>query len=280
MNFHDHEFLIEATCGWQPTPIIYGCNNAPQIGHDYEISVTVKQASEDSIQNGIAMPGIGVLNEKPLHASLKEWYAQPGDRFEVAVDGFVIDIVRDDLLMEIQTGNFASLKLKLNNLVRSHRIRLIYPIAQEKWIVKLAKSKSCESARRKSPKKGRVEDLFRGMVSFPQLIASRNFSLEVLLIKEEEIRRYDARRRWRRRGWGTVERRLLEVVARQTFEKPADWRAFIPVELESFTAQNLAEAIGIKIPLAQQMAYCLREANLITLIGKQGRAHLYRISDG
>jgi hypothetical protein len=37
-------------------------------------------------------------------ASLKKWYAQPGDRFEVPVDGFVIDIVRDDLLLDIQTG--------------------------------------------------------------------------------------------------------------------------------------------------------------------------------
>ena len=33
--------------------------------------------------------GIGLLNEKPLHAALKEWYAQPEDRFEVSVDGFV-----------------------------------------------------------------------------------------------------------------------------------------------------------------------------------------------
>ena len=38
---------------------------------------------------------------KPLHASLKAWYAEAGDRFEVAVDGYVIDLVRDDLLIEI-----------------------------------------------------------------------------------------------------------------------------------------------------------------------------------
>ena len=100
------------------------------------------------------MSGIGLLNEKPLHASLKEWYAQPGDRFEVAVDGFVIDIVRDDLLLEIQTGNFASIRSKLTNLVRSHQVRLIYPIAQEKWIVKLAKDDSSGVTRRKSPKRG------------------------------------------------------------------------------------------------------------------------------
>ena len=54
------------------------------------------------------MSRIGLINEKPLHASLKQWYARPGDRFEVPVDGFVIDIVRDNLLIEIQTRNFAA----------------------------------------------------------------------------------------------------------------------------------------------------------------------------
>jgi hypothetical protein len=83
-----------------------------------------------------------LLNEKSLHASLKEWYAQPGDQFEVAVDRYVIDIVRNDLLLEIQTSNFACIKSKLKGLLGMHRIRLIYPIAQEKWIVKLAKNNS------------------------------------------------------------------------------------------------------------------------------------------
>ncbi len=71
------------------------------------------------------MPGICLLNEKALHASLKQWYAQPGDRFEVAVSGFVIDIVRSELLIEIQTGSFSSIKSKLTHLVQSQQVRLI-----------------------------------------------------------------------------------------------------------------------------------------------------------
>ena len=45
---------------------------------------------------------ISTFNEKPLHAALKAWYARAGDRLEVQVDGFIIDIVRDGLLIEIQ----------------------------------------------------------------------------------------------------------------------------------------------------------------------------------
>ncbi len=225
------------------------------------------------------MSDIGLLNEKSLHASLKEWYAQPGDQFEVAVDGFVIDIVRDDLLLEIQTGNFASIKSKLKDLVGVHRIRLVYPIAQEKWIVKLAKDNSVGFTRRKSPKRGRVmEDLFWEMVSFPQMLANPNFSLEVLMIREEEVRRYDGKRKWRRRGWVIEERRLVEVEDQRLFEEPADWRALVPEKLGgSFTTRELAEAMGTRRQLAQKMAYCLRNVGVVGLTGRQGRANLYRV---
>ena len=50
---------------------------------------------------------IGTLNEGSLHAALKLWYADPGDLVEHPVDGYVIDLVRDDLLIEVQTGGFA-----------------------------------------------------------------------------------------------------------------------------------------------------------------------------
>ena len=227
-----------------------------------------------------SVENIGILNEKPLHASLKRWYAQPGDQFEVAVDGYVIDIVRDELLLEIQTGNFASMKSKLNNLVHTHRIRLIYPIAQEKWIIKLPKKEDEEATRRKSPKRGRVEDLFWEMVSFPHLASNDNFALEVLLIRQEEIRRYDKNRHWRRKGWGIEERRLLDVVDRRLFEKPADWRNLLPESLEtSFTTKDLADVTGISRRLAQKMAYCLRVMDVIKLVGKRARANLYSVSE-
>ena len=224
------------------------------------------------------MSGIGLLNEKPLHASLKEWYAQPEDEFEVAVDGFVIDIVRDDLLLEIQTGSLASIKSKLTKLASSHPIRLIYPIAQEKWIVRLPKDDGSGIARRKSPKRGRVEDLFWEMVSFPHLLANPNFSLEVLMTREEEVRRFKGKRNWRRKGWGIEERRLLGVVEQRLYKEPADWRAFLPKHLEAFTASSLAEALGIRRQLAQRMVYCLRGVSVIKLVGKQGRANLYGVA--
>ena len=219
---------------------------------------------------------IGTLNEKPLHAALKEWYARPDDRFEVSVDGFVVDIVRGDLLVEVQTGSFSGIKRKLAVLAARHPVRLVYPVAREKWIVKLAGDGHSQLGRRKSPKRGAVEHVFKELVSFPQLLSDPNFSLDVLLIQEEESRRYDGKRGWRRRGWVTHERRLLEVVGRRLFETPADMRALLPNALdEPFTTSELAAAIARPRWLAQKMAYCLREMGVIAPVGKRGNAILY-----
>ena len=69
-------------------------------------------------------PWIGTLRERPLHAALKRWYALPGDRAEHAVDGYVIDLVRDN----VNIGNVDAVealddadKQWLHDVVRRHQ---------------------------------------------------------------------------------------------------------------------------------------------------------------
>ncbi|HSM56702.1 MAG TPA: hypothetical protein VK879_11160 [Candidatus Sulfomarinibacteraceae bacterium] len=230
----------------------------------------------DGAVSAASTSDIGLLNEKPLHAALKEWYAAQGDQFEVEVDGFIIDVVQGGTLIEIQTGNFSGIRQKIISLVQHYPTRLVYPIAREKWLLKLPKEEGGKIRRRKSPKRGRVEELFRELVSFPELMCRPNFSLEVLLIQEEEVRRYDGKRRWRRRGWVTEERRLIQVVERHLFAGPADVLAMIPRELpEQFTTADMAAAMDAPRWLAQKAAYCLRNMDAIVHIGKRGRSYLY-----
>lgn len=220
--------------------------------------------------------GINTYNEKSLHASLKQWYASPDDRLEVRMDGYIIDLVRGDLLVEIQTGGFSPLKRKLAALARNHPIRLVYPIAQEKWIIRLPQVEGDPSQRRKSPKRGQVEQVFKQLVYIPTLLENDNFSLEVLLIREEEVRHYEANKAWRRRGWVTHERRLLEVLSRQVFETPHDLARLLPGDLPTpFTVRELAKAARQPDWLARKMIYCFRAMNLITIEGKRSRSITY-----
>jgi len=45
----------------------------------------------------------------------------------------------------------------------------------------------------------------------------------------------------------------------------------------AFTTADIARLASIPRWLAQKMAYCLREGKMIELIGKRGRANLYRV---
>ncbi len=221
---------------------------------------------------------IGTLNEGHLHAALKERYAQPGDLTEVVVDGYVVDILRDELIIEIQTANFAQISKKMRKLVKRHRVRLVLPVAQDKWIVKLPEKKRGKAERRKSPKHGSFEDVFTELVSFPDLISHKNFELEIALTQEEEIRRFDSRkRRRRRRGhWVTVERRLLEITGRLTIRSGSDLIGLLPPGLpDEFRTSDLAASFGRPRAIAQQAAYCLRKCGLIKQIGKEGNAIVY-----
>lgn len=220
---------------------------------------------------------IGTLNEGPLHASLKQLYARPGDRTEVAVDGYVIDILRRNLIIEIQTANFSSIATKMRDLASRHRVRLVYPVAQERWIVKLPEhGDATKQVRRKSPKRAGVVDVFQELVSFPDLIRNRNFEIEVILTRDEQIRRFDGRRGRRRRGWVVVERRLLDIIDRQIIRGPDDLLNLLGSELpEPFRTSDLAASLGRTRAFAQKVAYCLRKCELISQVGKDANAILY-----
>ena len=71
-----------------------------------------------------ASHNISTLNEKPLHAALKEWYASPGDRFEVPVDGYLVDIMPDLLECGVTILNPQDLCNGLDNIRRELKGRV------------------------------------------------------------------------------------------------------------------------------------------------------------
>ncbi len=221
---------------------------------------------------------IGTLRENPLHASLKRWYARPGDRVEVSVDGYVIDLVRGELLIEVQTRGFSSMKQKTADLLGlGHRVRIVHPIPLDKWIVKVDDDGAVLS-RRRSPRHGAPTDVFAELVSFPDLLVHPRLEVEVLLTIEEEHRRHAPGRSWRRKGWTVVERRLIEVVDTMLLRHTEDLLGLLPDDLpETFTTADLAESLGRPRRVAQQMAFCLRELGAIVAVGKQGNATEYRV---
>lgn len=221
--------------------------------------------------------GLNTYREGSLHAALKALYARPGDGIEESVDGYIVDVVRDGELVEIQTASFASAARKLRRLVPDHRIVLVHPIAIERCLVRVDANGVVE-ARRRSPKRGLPMDLFHELVAFPELIADPNFTVELAMIREEEVRGPvppGARYRYPREWW-RLDRRLLELVETIRIETPADLLGLLPPGVpEPFTSADLVALSGRPKHLAMRAAYCLERSGATRCAGRRGRLHVY-----
>jgi transcription initiation factor IIE alpha subunit len=65
------------------------------------------------------------------------------------------------------------------------------------------------------------------------------------------------------------------------FEDPSDLLLFLPKTIDAlFTTKDLSETMGISSTLAQKVAYCLREAEMVEVMGKRERFKLYKVAEG
>ena len=213
------------------------------------------------------------MPERGLHAELKEWLREPGDLVEGTVWGYRADIIRGDLLIEIQTGNFPQIRAKLVKLLKGYRVRLVHPVPERRWVIRELDGKR---QRRVSPRVGCVEEVFNELIYCPTLPLDPNFSLEVLLVHADEAQ--SVRWRGKRRTRYTVtERHLVKVVSSIVFEKPEAYLKLIPDMHGAFTARQLSKAKGLRITLARRMVYCLAKMGMLEEVGSVARAKLYRV---
>ncbi len=223
------------------------------------------------------MSGIGVLREGPLHAAVKELLARPGDRTEVPVGRFVIDLVRaDGELVEVQTGGFGPLGPKLDALLDDHRVRIVHPLAAERRIVRVDERGEVVAVRR-SPTRESALRIFDRLVTFPSLLAHPNLVLELLLCREDHVRAPEPRR-GRRFLRDPGERRLRGVLDRTELREPRDALALLALPDGAFTNRDVAASAGCDLKLAQRATYCLRLMDLLQPAGMRGRAPLFTVA--
>jgi len=210
-----------------------------------------------------APPHIGTLNEGSLHAALKAHYAEPGDEFEVPLDGFVIDIRRPGLLVEIQTSSFRSMGNKFDRLLAAHRILLVHPIAATTYLERPGKKP------RKSPRRGSLFDIFEELVSIPTLLDHPNLTLDVVLVSVTKVQRAEPKARRGRGGFHTTDRKLREILDVRRFTGTKDLAELLPPDLPAqFTTADIASGAGVSRDVGQRMAFCFRALEVITQVGR------------
>jgi len=220
-------------------------------------------AASDPLSPADGWTGIGTRGEGSLHAALKLLLGQPGDRFEVPLHGFVVDVLRGDTCIEVQTRGLAAMGPKLDRLLDDFHVHVVHPIATTSWLVRR------DLPTRRSPVRGCLHDVVDELVSVPTLLDHPNLTLEVLLVEVDVVKVADPAMRRRRGGWRTVDRRLRDVVGRHGFRTPADLLDLLPADLPApWTTRDVAEGGPIPRRRAQQLAYVLKANELVAEVGR------------
>lgn len=199
---------------------------------------------EGSIRPG----GIGVLQEKPLHATLKWWLDDNPDHHEITLPcGKVADVYDGERVYEIQTGGFSPLRPKLEVLLEQYPVTVVHPIPHRKFLRWIDPTTGEVSPPRKSPKKGTFTEGLRQLIYLLPLLAHPHLRIQLLLLDMEEQRLADGWGNQGKRGSHRVVRLPLSLEDTLTLCRPSDYAALLPDGLPSeFTTTQFGKAARLR----------------------------------
>ncbi len=219
--------------------------------------------------------------ETSLHRQLKSLYADDPSQTEVRWGEYRIDAIAGEELVEIQHGSLAAIRRKVARLVKKHPVRVVKPIVVRKHLVKQDARGGQVVSRRRSPKVGKLLEIFDELVYFTGLFPHERLTLDVVLVDVEEWRYpgHGRRRRRRERDHQVEDQKLLAVHRTVSLATAADLRRLLGVRLPAqFHTGHLAQRLDVPRWNAQRIAYCLRHAGTVEQVGKQGNALVYQFS--
>ncbi|MBE6547920.1 MAG: hypothetical protein E7667_03450 [Ruminococcaceae bacterium] len=247
-----------------------------------------RSASLDTATND-TYDGIGRLGEKQMHSALKYFICPDETCHEVKIQNsplyiqkeentknrkYVADILNGDTIYEIQTGGFAPLEEKIKWILdnTSYRVVVIHPIAQTKWVSKIDENGNI-SPRRKSSRKGRLENIAGELYFFRHFLSSPRFSLMVVMMEAEQYVKTKKQSR-RAKKYELIPISLLGVYL---FKNAADYSYFIPDSLpDTFTVKQYSEHTKIKGIDAYSITRTLCGLGLLSEGETCGRARTYQ----
>ena len=232
-----------------------------------------KEKFQESINKCIdntQIKGIGTYQEKTLHKVIKNYYEPNLEFQEIKVDGYICDIVKDDIIIEIQTRSLNKLVKKLEVLLTSRKVIVVYPIPHIKYLTWIDNGEIVST--RKSPKVGSIYDIAKELYKIKWFLNNPNFELTVLLIDLTEYRNLDGYSKDKKRGstrYDCVPKELYDEIT------ISDYRMFVPFD-EPFTSKEYAKKIKENLSRAQTLLTILQYLKVVEVIGKDKRYNVYK----
>ena len=242
--------------------------------------ITFNQAAARILGREHEEHGIGTLGEKTLHAIIKNYVEPDEDYHEVPLEGYVADVYREGHVIEIQTANFNTMRRKLATFLPLFPVTIVYPIPATKWLRWTDEETGEVTERRKSPKRGTPQAIFRELYKIKNFLSEPNLSIHILMIDMEEFRLLNGWSKDRKKGSCRHDRVPVGLVEELHLERVEDYRMLIPPELEQFDSKEYAKACRITVKHAQIALNILYYLGVVERVGKRGNSFLYEVTDG
>lgn len=224
--------------------------------------------------------GIGTLQEKTMHAVLKNYYAPDEDMHEIPIGSYVADIYNGEEIIEIQNGSFYKIRAKLEAFLAEYPVTVVYPIPHTKWLIWIDEETGEYSPKRKSPVTGNVYRAFSELYRIKSYLKENNLRFRFPLIDTEEYRLLNGWSKDRKKGSCRYDRLPVAMFDEVVIERREDYLQLLPYELpEKFTSGDLAAAAKIPVKTAGLVLNILTYLNITRPIGKKGRSNLYQIEE-
>ena len=221
---------------------------------------------------------IGTLGEKGVHNTLKHYYEPDTDCHEVAVGGYVADIVGENGIIEIQSASFGKLREKLRCFLAAARVTVVWPCVVNKRIIRVdTETGEIISERRSNVHRGEY-DIFRELWSIREFLSDPRLTICIAQLEADEYRPAEQRRGRGRKGANNgIERYPTMLAGELILECAGDYLRFVPTNLpEQYTSKDFAKAAGVHIQIAQSALLVLNTIGVVERCGKQGNSYIYK----
>ncbi len=221
---------------------------------------------------------IGLLGEKILHTTIKNYIDPDVSHQEVRVGRFYADVKNEDGIFEVQTAALDRLRRKLPAFLEAGPVTVVYPIAHVKYISWIDPQTGENTPPRRSPKLGDFSDALPEIGKIADLLGKEGLRILLLLIDADEYRLLNG---WDKSGKrGSCREKLVPAALYDSFlvKDPSDLRPLLPERFpQTFTAGDVKKAFGFRDRKASFTIRALTYAGIARRIGKNGRAFVYEI---
>ena len=230
-------------------------------------------AAIEKAQNRVTA-GIGTLNEKSIHSTLKYYFANDIDH-EAKIGSFYADIVTENGIYEIQTSSFTRLNKKLEAMLNACHVTVVYPYEKRVKTISVDE-KSGEVLNEGSFRTNNsYTKLFLELYRIKSFLTNPNLTICIAELDIERINYVDPKTK-RRRGRGKHKKTPLTLRQEIYLEKPEDYAVFLPEGLpEEFTVKEFQKLV--RSTDAKLMLEILGYMGITEKFGKIRNADLYRV---